>query len=318
MAQTAATTTADFSGFLRPEIAQAYFAQTRKLSTVQQLAREIPLGINGQEIPVSTTKATAAWVSEGQAKPSTNSGLALKSIKPHKIAAISVVSAEVVRANPGNYMQILRDDIAEAFAIAFDNAVLHGTNTPFGAGNNVDATTKAVELGATEASAGGVFVDVVGGLSALVADGKKLTGFAFDKVAEPLLLASVDGNGRPLFVETPLADTTAAVTPGRLIGRPAYLGDNVKATTTVGYGGDWSQIVWGAVGGISYKVSTESAVTIGGELVSLFENNLVAILAEAEYGCLVNDPEAFVKYTTAAPSGADAGDKATSARVTVK
>jgi hypothetical protein len=33
--------------------------------------------------------------------------------------------------------------------------------------------------------------------------------------------------------------------------------------------------------------------------VSLFEHNLVAILAESEYGVLVNDVEAFVKYTQA-------------------
>jgi hypothetical protein len=47
-------------------------------------------------------------------------------------------------------------------------------------------------------------------------------------------------------------------------------------------------------------VSTEAAVTINGALVSLFENNLVAILAEAEYGFLVNDPSSFVKFTNAA------------------
>lgn len=297
--QADATTSADFAGFLRPEIAQAYFEQTRKRSTVQQLAREIPLGINGQEIPVSTAKAAASWVSEGAKKPTTESGLALKSIKPHKIAAISVVSAEVVRANPGNYMQILRDDIAEAFAVAFDNAVLHGINSPFGAGNDVDTTTKSVAFG-TAADAGGAYADIVKGLDLLVKDGKKLTGFALDRKAEPVLLASVDGNGRPLFVETPLAETTDAVTPGRLIGRPAMLGDNVAVSNIVAYGGDWSQVVWGAVGGISYKVSTESTVTIGGNLVSLFENNLVAILAEAEYGCLVNDPAAFVKFTSGA------------------
>jgi hypothetical protein len=66
------------------------------------------------------------------------------------------------------------------------------------------------------------------------------------------------------------------------------------------YLGDWSQVAWGAVGEISYRVSTEAAVTINGALVSLYENNLVAILAEAEYGFLVNDPAAFVKYTNAA------------------
>lgn len=295
MAQSNATNTGDFDGFLRPEIAQNYFAEARKRSTVMQLARQIPLGINGQEIPFSTSKATASWVSEGGQKPTTESGLSLKSIKPHKIAAISVVSAEVVRANPGNYMSILRDDIAEAFAVAFDNAALHGTSTPFG--DYVDETTKTVALGTATKANGGVFADVVGGMTQLVTAGKKLNGFAFDAVVEPVFLGSIDNNGRPLFVDTPLTETASVITPGRLVGRTAFLGDNVKSGDIVGYGGDWSQVVWGAVGGISYKVSTEAAVTIGGTLTSLFEHNLVAILAEAEYGLLINDTDAFVKYT---------------------
>jgi len=57
--------------------------------------------------------------------------------------------------------------------------------------------------------------------------------------------------------------------------------------------------VWGAVGGISYDVSTQATVTINGALTSLWENNLVAIRAEAEFGLLINDTEAFVKYTDA-------------------
>jgi HK97 family phage major capsid protein len=303
--QTAATVTGDFSGFLKPEMAAPLFEQARKMSTVMQLARRIPLGINGQEIPYTTQKATAAWVAEGGQKPTTESALGLKTIKPHKIAAISVVSAEVVRANPGNYIEILRADIAEAFAVAFDQAALHGTNSPFGAGNNIDATTKAVALGTATAATGSVYGDVVAGLDALVKDDKRLTGFAFDRVVEPLFLGSLDTAGRPLFIDAPPAsDTTQVVTGGRLIGRQSYLGDNIGFTPAaagskkvLGYGGDWSKCVWGAVGGISYRVSTEAAVTVGGALTSLFEHNLVAILAEAEYGFLCADPESFVKYT---------------------
>jgi HK97 family phage major capsid protein len=298
MAQTNATLTGDFSGFLRPEAAADYFAQAKYNSSVMQLARKVPLGINGQEITFSTGKPTASWVAEAGLKPTTQTSLGLKSFKPHKIAAISVVSAEVVRANPGNYMQILRDEIAVAFAEAFDAAVLHGTNTPFGA--YIDQTTKSVELGTTAAAAGGTYGDVVAGLKLLADDKKKLSGFAFDRVVEPTFLSSTDTNGRPLFIDTPLADTTAVVTPGRLIGRPAFLGDGIStASGVVGYGGDWSQLVWGSVGGITYDVSTETAVTIGGTLTSLWEHNLVAIRAEAEFGVLINDVDAFVKYTDA-------------------
>lgn len=304
MAITAASKTSDFAGFLKPDQAQAYFDQARKSSSFMQLARQVPLGINGAEVPVVTSKATAGWVAEGAQKPASKGAVGIKTITPKKIAAIAVVSAEVVRANPANYMSLLREDIAEAFAIAFDAAAFHGTNTPFA--QYIDQTTKTVELGTTVKANGGVYGDIVAGLKLLVQDGKKLNGFAFDRVVEPTFLSAVDNNGRPLFVETPLEDTASVVTPGRLIGRNAYIGDGLTTAVVpgtpntggiVGYGGDWTQAVWGTVGGISYDVSTQATVTINGALTSLWENNLVAIRAEAEFGLLINDVAAFVEYT---------------------
>ena len=300
MAVTAATKTSDFAGFLKPDQAEAYFAQARRNSVVQSLARKVPLGINGQEIPVVTSKATAGWVAEGGQKPASKGAIGLKTISPKKIAAIAVVSAEVVRANPGNYVELFKQDIAEAMAVAFDAAALYGTATPFGASNYIAATTKSVEIGTTTQANGGVYGDIVAGLKLLVDDKKKLNGFAFDSVSEPKFLGAVDLNGRPLFVDSPFEDSI--LTAGKLLGRNAFLGDGVgdDATDVLGFGGDWSQVVWGAVGGISYDVSTQATVTINGVLTSLWENNLVAIRAEAEYGLLVNDNQAFVKYVDAA------------------
>lgn len=304
MAIAAASKTSDFAGFLKPDQAQAYFDQARKSSSFMQLARQVPLGINGAEVPVVTSKATAGWVAEGAQKPASKGAVGIKTITPKKIAAIAVVSAEVVRANPANYMSLLREDIAEAFAIAFDAAAFHGTNTPFA--QYIDQTTKTVELGTTLKANGGVYGDIVAGLKLLVQDGKKLNGFAFDRVVEPTFLSAVDNNGRPLFVETPLEDTASVVTPGRLIGRNAFIGDGLTTAVVpgtpntggiVGYGGDWTQAVWGTVGGISYDVSTQATVTINGALTSLWENNLVAIRAEAEFGLLINDVASFVEYT---------------------
>lgn len=304
MAITAATKTSDFSGFLTPAQAGPIFESARRQSVVQQLARQVPLGANGVEIPVVTGKIQAGWVSEGGQKPASNGTMALKTITPKKLAAIAVVSAEVVRANPGGYMDEIRPQMGEAFAAAFDSAALHGTSTPFGASNNLEATTKAVALGTAASTAGGLHTDVTNGLKALVEDGKRLTGFAFDDVVEPDFLLSVDANGRPIYIESPLEDTAPAARAGRLIGRPSFMGTGVaeaaSGTYSVGYGGDWTQAVWGVVGGISYRVSTEATVTINGTLTSLFENNLVAILAEAEYGWLVNDAESFVKFTKTA------------------
>lgn len=302
MVQTAPTTTSQFAGFIQPARAAAIFDEARKASVAQQLARQIPIGAAGVEIPYTTAKPTAGWVAEAGRKPTTSGGKALRKITPKKLAAISVVSAETVRANPGGYIDDLRADLAEAFAVAFDAAAFYGTDSPFGAGNNINATTKAVTLGTATQGTGGIFADVNAGLSLLVNDGKKLTGFAFDSVAEPIFNGAVDANGRPLFIDSPTVETAEIVRAGRILGRPSYIGDGVGNGTVVGFGGNWSKAVWGVVGGITYDVSTQATVTINGELVSLFENNLVAIRAEAEYGWDVADVASFVKYNE--PAGA--------------
>lgn len=300
MAITAATKTSDFSGFLNREQSAPIFNKAAQLSVAQQLAQKVELGINGQSIPVVTGKITAGWVAEGAQKPASSGSLALKTMDPKKLAAIAVVSAEVVRANPGGYMDLIRDQVAEAFAIAFDAAAFHGTSSPFS--TNLDTGSSTQEFTGTAPATTAVYDDLNAGLATLVNAGKKLTGWAWDSRFEPILNGSKDTAGRPLFVESPFTETAGPIRSGRLLGRPAFIGDGIYAATPkiLGYGGDWTQAAWGVVGGISYKVSTEATVTINGSLVSLFENNLVAVLAEAEYGWLVNDPAAFVKFTNAA------------------
>ena len=315
MAVTAATTTSDFSGFLTREQSAPIFEEAAKASVVQRLAQKVELGYSGKSVPVVTGRMQAGWVAEGAQKPASKGAIGLKNMDPKKIASIAIVSAEVVRANPGNYMNLIRSQVAEAFALTFDLAALYDKGGDGTAGGGpfstwIAQTTKAVELGTTTQANGGIHGDLVAGLEALVSDGKRLTGFALDDTMEPMLLGAVDANGRPIYIDTPLDETTTAARPGRLLGRPSFMGEGVgeavpgtaSTTYTVGFGGNWRQAAWGVVGGITYDVSTEATVTINGELTSLWENNLVAVRAEAEYGFLVNDPESFVEYTeTTAP-----------------
>lgn len=306
MAITAATKLSDFSGFLKTVDVGPIFDAARRASVVQQVAPKVELGIGGSEFTVTTSKPTVGWVSEGAQKPASNGAMALKSMSPKKVAGIVVVSQEVARANPGAYVTKIREDLGEAFGQAFDDAVLHGTSTPFGA--YLDQTTKAVTIGSTTAANGGVYKDLVSALSLLTAADKELTGWVLDNRLEPDFLGSLDTTGRPLYLETPYSDTVPAVRGGRLIGRQSFMGKKVGIATpgtgvtySLGYGGDWSQLVWGQIGNISYSVSDTANVTINGTQVSCFENNLFAIRAETEFGLLINDINAFVKLTKTVP-----------------
>jgi HK97 family phage major capsid protein len=312
MAISAATVTGDFSGFINPERAGAIFERTRQLSVVQRLARRVPLGIAGTEVPVVTGRPQAGWVSEGQQKPATAGTMTLKTMAPKKIAAIAIVSAEVVRANPGNYIELFRNDIAEAFAVAFDRAALHDEG-PDGTGGGgpfstyLAQTTKAQEIGATSQANGGIFVDLTEAMRDIVSDvdanGRRyrLTGWALDTVLEPSFWGQVDTTGHPIWTNLPEnVAQTAPLGGGTLMNRPAFFGEGVASanlTAVVGFAGDWSQAVWGQIGGISYDISTQATATINGSLVSLWENNLVGIRAETEFGFLLNDADAFVELT---------------------
>jgi hypothetical protein len=69
-------------------------------------------------------------------------------------------------------------------------------------------------------------------------------------------------------------------------------------------GGDFSQCAYGVGMDISIQVSREASYTPDGGTtwISAFQNNLVLLLVEAYFGFVVNDVNAFVKYTHAAGS----------------
>lgn len=289
-----------FAGYLDPVQAQDYFAEAEKVSVVQRVARKIPMGTTGVKIPHWTGDVSASWLGEGDMKPITKGDLESQTVVPAKIATIFVASAETVRANPANYLNTMRTKVATAIALSFDDAVLHGTDTPFGA--FVDQATDSVSIGDPDTQSPYSAIGVTG-LDFLVSGDPpyKWSGTLLDDVAEPLLNGALDLNGRPLFVESVYTDVVSPYREGRILGRPTYISDHVSTGTTVGYMGDWSQIVWGQVGGISFDVSDQATLNLGTfaspNFVSLWQHNLVAVRVEAEYGALVNDPDAFVKLT---------------------
>jgi HK97 family phage major capsid protein len=292
----AKTTDPMFSGYLDPVVSQDYFTEIEKVSIVQQIARKIPMGPTGVRIPHWSGDVTAKWVAEGEQKPVTKGDFTKQDIAPYKIATIFAASSEVVRANPLNYLNTMRVKVAEAIALAFDRAVLGGDG-PFGA--SVDDTTKSVDLGDN------AYAALNNGLQLLLDDGKKWTGTLFDNLAEPILNGSVDMINRPLFIEATYTDINAPFRSGRVLGRPTYISDHVADGDMVGVMGDYSQIIWGQVGGLSYDVSDQATLDLsaagdGSGIVSLWQNNLVAVRVEAEFAALVNDPTAFVKLNKGA------------------
>lgn len=147
------------SGNLPKPMAQEIIKKVNEESVVQKLAGTMPMSITGASIAVQTGQAQAGIVGEGEAKPVTNAGVAVKSIKPIKAAAIVYWSKEARMANPLGYLDFLQEQLTGAITRAFDLAVLHGKNAINGQTISgieyVNQTTNRVELGTAAKDAGG-------------------------------------------------------------------------------------------------------------------------------------------------------------------
>ena len=273
--------TSDFTGLIQPEISADIFSDAARQSAAMRLMRNVPLAGSGKTIPIVTGRPVAGWTAEGDAKPVTDASMGIKNMAPKKLAAIVPMSQELFRANPAGFEAKLNEMLAEAFAAAFDAAVFHGTNSPFE--DSLADTTNTVALG----TGANYYIDLVNALDLL---GGKLNGWAFDEAAEASLLMGVDSANRPI-----LSASAAEGVYATLLNRPVTLAEGVGSETVAGFGGDWTKAAWGVVGGIEYAVSTEASIDMGeGAVVSAFQNNLVMVRAEAEYGFVVEDPDKFV------------------------
>lgn len=291
------------SDTLPREVSSMIFERAEAGSAVMQLAQNEPLPTNGTAIPTITGDPVAAWVAEGGRKPVSDASTGVKLMDPKKIAVIVAFSDEFLRSDRTNLPDRLRDKIATAFGQAFDRAAVHGDggSSPFT--NHIAETTNDVELGTAAAADGGMHADLIDGMRQVVADEHTLTGFAASPLVEPELLDARDTTGRPL-----LSDGVNADGQRTLLGRGIVYGKGVGTTpvavTPAGtdgirmVAGDWGQAAWGAFGEIEYDVSREATLVDadGSTLLHLWQNNLVAIRAEAYYGWVLNDASAFVKY----------------------
>ena len=281
------------SDLLPREISEMIFEDARESSVVQQAARRISLTQSGKAIPYIDGVPEASWVGEGGRKPVSNASVGTLTMDPKKLSVIVPFSEEYLEVDNVDLFDELRPAISEAFGQAFDRAALHGTATPFTV--YLDETTNEVTLGAGAST----YVDLVGAMGEVVGDGYRVNGWVYSDLAEIRLLGDVDSDGRPIL--TTVGDATFA---NRLVGRPAFRGeavDHVDTTPTPDrrtllFGGDWTKAAWGAIGEIEYDISNQATLTLSdSSTINLWQDNMVALRAEAFYGFQARDVQAFVK-----------------------
>lgn len=280
------TTSISLPGAVSSEIWQ----KTQEGSAVMRMARRIELPGLGVTIPVITGDPEAGWVGETEKKPVKRGTMATKQMTPYTLAVIVPFSNQFKRDLPNLYDALIQR-LPLALGKKFDQTVFGGVTVP---GSNFDTLKgcTAQEIG----------TDAYGGLVAAQADIAAhdgiLNGWVLSPKAQSVLLTAVDGNKRPLFINSVAEGAVPMILGASAVqSKGAYIADTTSAKKhVVGFAGDWTQAVYGTVEGVQIALSDQATLTDGSSTINLFEQNMFAVRAEIEVGFRC-DTSVFNKLT---------------------
>ena len=200
--------------------AREFFGLVREQSVLGRLVglRRVPFNVRTLSVQ---TGARGFWVSQAKPKPLSKPALTGSSLPPLKVAAILVVTQEMLRSHDPAVESMLQDDLTRALTVVLDEALIDPDNAGL-----ANETPASIAYGATQIAAtsdfGADLRTMIGafkgdlGYAAFVTSPEVATGIAM----------MTDSGGRYLF-------PNVGPRGGELIGLP-LLTTRADATTTSG------------------------------------------------------------------------------------
>jgi len=226
----------------------------RNSSSVMQAGARMLTGLSGDvKIPRKTAGAAAAWIStEGGPAQESEMTVGSVSLQPRTLGCFTDVTRQLLIQSSLDVESLIRDDLAQALAVAIDKAGLEGTGAsgqPTGVLN-----TSGVNTVAAFAAANPTFAEVVGLETAVAEDNALLGNLAY------IMPASMYGALKT--VEKASNTAQFVVEPGGTMNGYRAIVSN-QATAGNLYFGDWSSMLIGFFGGLDLVVDPFSNSTSG-------------------------------------------------------
>lgn len=274
---------------LTPEQSAEIWSAAEYESAAMQLAQRVNLPGAGVSIPIITGEPEAEWVNETDEKPVSRPTFGNKLMTGYTAAVIVPFSNQFRRDLPGLYSEVVRK-LPQALARRFDQTVFGPQAGAPGANFDTLGDAQAVGIG------GNTYKGLVAADQAVATGGGVLNGWALSPQARGLLLGSVDGQGRPLFI-----NSVAEGSVPTLLGAPVRTSRALYAAgtpATLGYAGDWTAAHYGVVEDIQLSIADQATITdTDGTQLNLWQRNMFAVRAEFEVGFRVRDLARFAKLT---------------------
>ena len=282
----------DFSGVIPIEFSTQIIEQAIQLSAALSLGNLMPMGSSITELPVPKTLPKAGWVSSaGGRKPYTDLALQTQTMKAEEVAAITAIPDQYLEDSTINLWGWVRPRLAEAIAVAIDEAILFGIDAPssFPVGGVVGNATGDV--------AGADAVDMVNNaMSAVEGQGLNVTGHAADLLVRGILRGQRDLNNALLLGETQVDSGTVPT----LYGVPiAYSSFSVADPDFIT--GNWASLLIGVRQDIRYNMDPSAVIAddAGKVVISAFQDNVTPLKVWARFACAIVHP-----VTVRQPAGA--------------
>lgn len=270
------TVFADFAEYLRPMTILGKFGA----GGIPSL-RSVPFRTR---LVSQTGGGAGYWVGEAKPKPLTAFDFAGTSLEPLKVANIAVLSEEVIRDSSPSAEMIVRDALAAALADRVDTDFIDPTKTASAGVSPASITNGAQAIAATTfTDADDVRLDIRSVMQYFInANNAPTSGVWIMSSGNALALSMlVNGLGQAEF-------PGIGMNGGTFAGLPAitseYVGSYVALVNA-------SDVYFADDGGVAVDMSREASLEMkdgsltqdqptGASLVSMFQNNLVALRAE--------------------------------------
>lgn len=287
-------TRSDATALIPEEVSREIISGIPEFSAIMQLATKAPNMSRAQRrVPVLSALPTAYFVDgDTGLKQTSEAAWTNKYFNAEELAVIIPISEAVLDDQDYDIWNEIKPRIMEAMGIAFDAAVMFGTNAPATWPTNL--LTAATAAGNTVALGTGVdlYDDLLGEngvISAIEADGYMATGHIAAMSMRGKYRGLRDADGQPLF-KTNMQDNTRY----ELDGAPIYFPRNgsINAASALQFSGDFKQLVYAMRQDITYKVLDQAVIqdNAGAIVYNLAQQDMVALRAVIRLAWQIPNP----------------------------
>lgn len=287
-------TRTDVEALIPEDVSREIIQGVPHTSAVMQLARRLPNMSRAQRrLPVLSTLISAYFVTgDTGLKQTSEAAWGNKYINAEELAVIVPIPEAVLMDSDYDIWSEIRPRIVEAFGIAFDAAVLYGTNAPSDWPTDLVAGATSASHTVTLGTGADLYDDVMGvngTLAKVEADGFNVTGHVAAMTMRAKLRGLRDANGVPIFNRT-----MQAATQYELDGAPIIFPMNsaIDAAESLLISGDWTQLVYAMRQDITYTIATQGVIqdSAGNIVYNLFQQDMVALRAVMRLGWQLPNP----------------------------